>query len=198
MGVDEIMLVGHSTGALTAVEVAARLLARDDELGRDGPALSLLTLGSSLPIVAMQPGAHSTRAEIKGLMTSQRLVWVDYQAPQDWLNFPGFDPSRDLRLRVPQAQIANPVIRSAKFREIISPETYREISTRPFRMHFQFLMANDFASSYDFFAITLGSQCLRDRVLTENTSSLGDSGRRSSREQAATQPASREHGSRFA
>lgn len=195
---DEIMLVGHSTGALTAVEVAARLLARDDELGRDGPALSLLTLGSSLPIVAMQPGARSTRAEIESLITSQRLVWVDYQAPQDWLNFPGFDPSRDLRLRVPPTQIANPVIRSAKFREIISPETYREISMRPFRMHFQFLMANDFASAYDIFAITLGPQCLRDRVLTESTSPLAGRGKGSLREQPVTQPVSREDGPRFA
>jgi pimeloyl-ACP methyl ester carboxylesterase len=189
MEVDEIMLVGHSTGAVTAVELAARLLARDDALGRDGPALSLLTLGSSLPIVAMQPGARSTRAEIEGLIVSPRLVWVDYQAPQDWMNFPRFNPTRDLRLQVPAAQVANPIIRSAKFREIIDPTTYREIKARPFRMHFQYLMANDFAGAYDILALTLGPQCLRDRVLSGNASPLGAVETEPSREQRVAQPA---------
>jgi len=168
-GIDEVIFVGHSTGALTAVELAARLLSRDQRLGHEGPTLSLLTLGSSIPIVAMQPQARSTRAEIESLTASQRLVWVDYQAPQDWMNFPGFDPARDLRLRVPAAEVANPVIRSAKFSEIIDPETYRQIRAHPFRMHFQFLMANDYPGVYDIFALALGPQCLRDRVLTEYT-----------------------------
>jgi pimeloyl-ACP methyl ester carboxylesterase len=171
--IDEVLFVGHSTGALTAVELTARLLNRDERLGHEGPALSLLTLGSSLPIVAMQPQARSTRAEIESLTASQRLVWVDYQAPQDWMNFPGFDPTRDLALRVPATEIANPMIRSAKFREIIDPETYRQIRAHPFRMHFQFLMANDYPGVYDIFALSLGPQCLRDRVLAEDTNPLG-------------------------
>ncbi|WP_456684540.1 alpha/beta hydrolase [Bradyrhizobium sp. P5_C11_2] len=171
---DEIMLVGHSTGALVAAELAARLLLRDDVLGCAGPALSLLTLGSSMPMVAMQPGACSTRAAIEGLVASQRLVWVDFQAPQDWMSFPGFDPSRNLRLRVPAAKIANPIIRSARFRNIMAPGTYRKVDRRPFRTHFQFLMANDFAGVYDIFALTLGSKCLRDRVINEDACPLGN------------------------
>ncbi|WP_175556336.1 alpha/beta hydrolase [Methylobacterium sp. yr668] len=173
--IDEILLVGHSTGALTAAEVAARLLARDKQLGRDGPALSLLTLGSSLPIVAMQPGAHPIRAEIESLVASNSLVWADYQAPQDWMNFPGFNPSRDLHLRVSQAEAANPVIRSAEFRRIMSPQVYRRVNTSPFKTHFQFLMANHTPGIYDVFALTLGPLCLRDRVLDENASTLGNS-----------------------
>lgn len=186
MEADEVLLVGHSTGALSAAELAARLLAQDDTLGHQGPVLSLLTLGSSLPIVAMQPRARSMRAEIESLITSQRLVWVDYQAPQDWMNFPGFHPTRDLRLRVPAGQIANPIIRSAKFREIIDPETYRQIRARPFRMHFQFLMANDYPGAYDIFALTLGPQCLRDRVLAENRASLGADREEALRQQPVT------------
>jgi hypothetical protein len=123
---------------------------------------------------------------------------VDYQAPQDWMNFPGFNPSRDLRLQVPAAQVANPIIRSAKFREIIDPETYREINARPFRMHFQFLMANDSAGAYDIFALILGPQCLRERVLTGNTSPLGAPGKDPLREQPVTHPAPREDDRRFA
>lgn len=171
---DEILLVGHSTGALTAAEVAARLLTGDEALGRDGPALSLLTLGSSLPMVALQPSACSIRREIEILVASQRLTWVDYQAPQDWMSFPGFEPSRDLHLQVTADQIANPIVRSSKFREIVGPETYRTIDRRPLLTHFQFLMSNDRAGIFDIFALTLGPKCLRDRVMSEDSSSLAD------------------------
>lgn len=170
---DEVMIVGHSTGGLTAVELAVRLLAEDPTLGEaGGPVLSLLTLGSCLPIVALQPDARATRAAVAQLVTSRRLTWVDFQAPQDWMNFPGFNPARDLPLGLSEGEMANPIIRSAKFAEIINRQTYERIRLRPFRMHFQFLMANDHAGVFDIFALTLGPRSLRDRVLSEDTSLL--------------------------
>ncbi len=164
---DEILIVGHSSGALTAVEVTARLIARDPRLGaRDGPSLGLVTLGSGLPLVALQPRARRLRAEIASRVSCRRLVWVAYGAPQDWMNFPGFNPAAVLDLGLaPDARVANPIIRSARFRDIISPETYKRVRFRPFRMHFQFLMSNDRPGEYDFFDMTLGPRRLLDRVL---------------------------------
>ena len=164
---DEILIVGHSSGAITAVEVVARLIARDPRLGEaDGPSLGLVTLGSALPLVALKPRARRLRAEIASLVACRRLVWVDYAAPQDWMNFPGFNPATDLDLGLPpDAVAANPIIRSARFREIIAPETYLKIRSQPFRMHFQFLMSNDRAGEYDYFDMTLGPRRLLDRVL---------------------------------
>ena len=156
---DEVMIVGHSSGALTAVELTARVLARGP-----GRTLSLLTLGAGLPLVAINPRARRLRAEIASLVASDRVVWADYQAPQDWMNFPGFNPVQDLALP-PVPRVANPLIRSAKFRELLEPDVYARISYRPFRMHFQFLMSNDLPGEYDFFALTLGPQTLRERVL---------------------------------
>ncbi len=173
---DEVLIVGHSTGGLAAVDLAARLLAAAPRLGINGSVFSLLTLGSSLPIVALQPGARATRAAVARLATSPRVVWVEYQAPQDWLNFPGFNPAQDLALGLSEAETVNPIIRSAKFSEIISAETYRQIRMRPFRMHFQFLMANDRAGVFDVFALSLGSRCLRDRVLRDDSAPLGRGG----------------------
>ena len=165
VALDEVMILGHSSGALTAVETTARVIARDADLGTGTPNLSLVTLGSGLPLVAMQPRAHRLRAEIASLVAARRLVWVDYQAPQDWMNFPGFNPIRHLSLDLAGQPPANPLVRSARFREIISPETYARVRRRPFRMHFQFLMSNDLRGAYDFFAMTLGPQRLRERVL---------------------------------
>ncbi|MGU3362543.1 alpha/beta hydrolase [Methylobacterium sp. M6A4_1b] len=162
---DEIMILGHSSGGLSAVEVAARVLARDPGLGTGPSTLALVTLGSGLPLVAMQGAARGLRCEIASLVTSRRLVWVDFQAPQDWMNFPGFNPVVHLDLDLQGHAVANPLVRSARFREIISTETYRKVRWRPFRMHFQFLLANDRRGYYDFFAMTLGPQRLRERAL---------------------------------
>lgn len=164
---DEILIVGHSSGALTAVEVAARVIARDARLGAtDGPSLGLVTLGSALPLAALKPRARGLRAEVARLVTCRRLIWVDYCAPQDWMNFPGFNPASDLDLGLaPDTIVANPIIRSARFRDIISPETYAKVRFRPFRMHFQFLMSNDRPGEYDYFDMILGPRRLLDRVL---------------------------------
>lgn len=164
VGADEVMLVGHSTGALTAVEVAARALALDPALGTDARPVAVLTLGSAMPLVAMQPRAAGLRAEIGELVASDRAVWADYQAPQDWMNFPGFRPNRDLRFERPPARVLNPFVRSARYRDIVEPATYDKIKMRPFRLHFQFLMSNDLPGEYDFFALTLGPQRLLDRL----------------------------------
>ena len=163
--VDEVMIVGHSSGGLTAAEVTARLLAKDAEIGRSGPVLSLVTLGSGLPLVAIQPSATRLRAEIARLVTDRRVVWCDFHAPQDWMNFPGFNPSDELDLDLNGQPVANPLVRSARFRDLLSPDTYRRVRFRPFRMHFQFLLANERPGAYDFFAMILGPQPLRQRVL---------------------------------
>lgn len=162
---DEILIVGHSTGGMTAVELAARLLERMPDLGAAGPALSLATLGSALPLVAIQPQAGRLRAQIAGLVASRRLVWCDFQAPQDWMNFPGFNPILDLDLPDTGGTVANPIVRSAQFKRILTPETYAKVRNRPFRMHFQFLMANERPGDYDYFRMVLGPQYLRDRAL---------------------------------
>ena len=162
---DEVMIVGHSTGGLTAAEVAVRILARAPHLGAGETALALATLGSGLPLVAAQPWAGRVRREVAALVVSRRIVWLDVQAPQDWMNFPGFNPVRDLDLSLAGGPIANPLVRSAQVRDILTPETYAKVSRRPFRMHFQFLLSNERPGPYDYFRMILGPQFLRDRAI---------------------------------
>lgn len=161
---DEILLVGHSTGAMTAVEVAARALALDPALGAGGRPVALATLGSAMPLVVVQPGARRLRTDVADLLASERVTWVDYQAPQDWMNFPGFNPVRAVRFESPPGRVLNPFVRSARYRDIMDPDVYEKVRMRPFRLHFQFLMSNDRPGEYDFFALTLGPQRLLDRI----------------------------------
>jgi len=160
---DEVLIVGHSTGTTVAVDVAARALVLDPKLGQRGPALALLTIGSCLPVVGFVRTADKLRGHVARLATDPSIRWVEYQAPQDVLCAFGFDPVRDLGLRL-DGERHNPTIRSAKFKEIILPATYRKIRWNFFRMHFQFLMANEIPGEYDYPMIVCGPVFLADRI----------------------------------
>jgi hypothetical protein len=161
---DEVLIVGHSTGTTIAVEVAARALALDPEFGRRGPPVALLTIGSCLPIVGFVRTADRLRRDIVALVTSPRLLWVDYQAPQDALNAFGFEPVRDLKLEIGAARRLNPKIRSARFKETLLAATYRKIRWNFFRVHFHFLMANEVPGEYDYLMIACGPVPLAYRI----------------------------------
>jgi hypothetical protein len=162
---DEVLIVGHSLGAAMAVEVAAQVLARLGTDDRAHPRLSLVTLGSGLPFVALQHEARTLRRDIATLVFSDRIVWCDYQAPQDWLNCYGFNPIFDLGFGRPAFLACNPLIRSAGVKDRIPEDDYKRLRLKPFHMHFQFLKANFRPGEYDFFEMILGRQSLLDRAL---------------------------------
>ena len=54
---DEIVVVGHSGGGVTAPAVVARALELDPELGRHGPRVVLLTPGSLMPGIGLHRSA---------------------------------------------------------------------------------------------------------------------------------------------
>ncbi|HVC55809.1 MAG TPA: hypothetical protein VND95_07625 [Stellaceae bacterium] len=161
---DEVLIVGHSTGATIAVALAARALVLDPAFGRSGPPVALLTIGSCLPIVGFVRTADRLRQDIARLVTSSALLWVEYQAPQDALNAFGFTPHKDLGLELGGAPPRNPQIRSARFKETLSPSTYRRFRWNFFRIHFHFLMANEIPGEYDYLMIACGPVSLADRI----------------------------------
>jgi hypothetical protein len=161
---EEVLIVGHSTGSVMAAQLAARVLVRAPDLGNGGRAVALLTIGGELPLSATVRKAEPLRRDIASLASAPNLLWVDYQAPQDPLNASGFDPVRDLHLDLAGQPRTNPVVRSPRFKDLLSAKTYRRIRYNFFRVHFQFLMANEAAGEYDFFTIACGPVRLRDRI----------------------------------
>src|SRR5262249_46289493 len=89
---DEIIVVGHSGGGALAPAVMARALERDPDIGRRGPPLVLLTLGSIAPGAALHPKAVRLRAVTARLAAEPSIVWVDCQSRADIMNFWDFDP----------------------------------------------------------------------------------------------------------
>jgi len=89
---DEIVVVGHSTGAVLALATVARVLERNLRLDGSGPHLVLLTLGSVMPGLALDRAAVRMRQIVKRVAMTPDLVWIDCQSRKDVMNFANFDP----------------------------------------------------------------------------------------------------------
>ena len=89
---DEVVIVGHGFGAVLAINVLGRALARDGALGSHGPRVALLTLGASLPVVGFNPEAKGFRNRLRQLASAPDIDWIDVQSRDDILSFAPFDP----------------------------------------------------------------------------------------------------------
>lgn len=153
--VDEILVVGHSGGGVTAPAVVARALELDPDVGRRGPRLVLLTPGSLMPGIGLHGSAVKVRAIIERIAIEPSLLWIDVQARKDALNFFGFDPVSGLGIDV-GARRCNPLIWRVRFRDMLAPEFYGRLRFNLFRMHYQFIMANDRRAPYDYLMLVMG------------------------------------------
>jgi hypothetical protein len=153
--VDEIVVIGHSGGGALAPAVITRALALDPEVGRRGPPVVLLTLGSIAPGAALHPKAVKLRAVFERLAAEPSITWIDSQSRKDVLNFFDFDPVEGLGIDV-GAKRCNPLIWKVRFRDMLSPEFYKRIRLNFFRLHYQFIMANDQRAPYDYFMLVCG------------------------------------------
>lgn len=152
---EEFVVVGHSSGSFLGVEILARAFALDPALGRRGPRLVFLSLGGNLPIVGFHRDAKPFRARLARLATEPSLTWIDFQSRKDVMNFYPFEPvaGHGLALDAPRC---NPQIVSVRFRDVIAPEHYSAFRRSFFRVHFQFVMANERKAAYDYFDMLCG------------------------------------------
>ena len=165
-GVDEVLVVGHSSGVHLGVSVLADLIR---EGVPDGPALGFLSLGQAVPMVSYLPGAARLRGDLAYLSTRQELTWVDVTAPGDGCSFALCDPVAVSGV-APEGQHW-PLILSAAFTQTLSPETWQALKRRYFRLHFQYLCAFDRPGDYDYFRITAGPLTLEERFRGRKPSS---------------------------
>ena len=160
---DEIVIVGHSSGSFLGTEMLARALRRDGALGRHGPRIMLLTLGGNYPIVGFHAAAQHFRDHLRELAIEHSVEWIDCQARKDVMNFFQLDPLASHGIEV-GATRCNPKIVPVRFREIIDASHYDLFRWQFFRVHFQFVMANERPHAYDFFMIVCGPVPLRERM----------------------------------
>ncbi len=158
---DEVLVVGHSSGAHLAISVLADLIRDGRAEPGPGPALSLLTLGHVVPMVSYLRGATRLRDDLAYLSERPELTWVDVTAPGDGCSFALCDPVSVSGMAGPGKRW--PLVISAAFSQTLSPERWQALRRRYFRLHFQYLCAFDRPGIYDYFAITAGPQTLAAR-----------------------------------
>jgi len=158
--VDEVLVVGHSSGAHIAVSVLADLI-RAGQVPAHGPKLAFLSLGQVVPMVAFLPKAHRLRADLQFLSEQDGLFWLDVTAPGDGCTFALCDPVAVSGVARPQQRW--PIVISAAFTQSLSPERWKSLRWRFFRLHFQYLCAFDRPRDYDYFQITAGPRLLSER-----------------------------------
>jgi hypothetical protein len=162
--VDEIVICGHSLGATVAVDALARAFDRDPALGRHGPALCLLTVGATIPKLALHPRGAWLRAQTHRLASEPSLAWTEYQARDDFISFHKFDPVRLVRVDdVPKR--GGPVIHRVQIHNMLSKNTLRRLRFKYMRMHYQFVMANERRSVYDYFMLMCGPAPFRRTIV---------------------------------
>lgn len=153
---DELLIVGHSSGVHVAISALAQV-----PQSTEGPVLSFLSLGQVVPMMTALPQSDGLRTHLAYAAQRADLTWVDVTAPGDGCCFALCDPvavsgaagSKD----------RGPLVFSARFSETLSPQRWRALKWRFFRVHFQYLCAFDRVADYDYFAITAGPQTLADR-----------------------------------
>ena len=160
---DEILLIGHSGGGTTAIPVVARALALDADFTKSRPPFTVLALGTSLPLAASHRPADGVRDAIARVAREPNLRWVECQARQDACNFQDLDPVADLGIAV-CGERKNPHLWRILFKHLLSQQTYQRVRLNIFRMHFQFIMANDRRAAYDYFMFVCGPVPLSDWV----------------------------------
>jgi hypothetical protein len=152
---DEIIVVGHSGGGALAPAVVVRALELDPDVGRHGPPLVLLTLGSIAPGAALHPNAVRLRAIAARLATESSVLWIDCQSRADIMNFWDFDPVEGIGARADGSR-CNPWTWMLRFRDMLSAQFFRRLRFHFFRLHYQFIMANDRRARYDYFMLLTG------------------------------------------
>ncbi|WP_370230662.1 hypothetical protein [Cognatishimia sp.] len=158
--VDEVLVIGHSSGAHLAVSVLSDLL-RAEKARPDGPVLSFLSLGQVVPMVSFLPEAKRLRMDLNYLSQQQRVFWLDVTAPGDGCAFALCDPVHVTGIAPKDKRW--PIVISAAFTQTLSPARWKELRWRFFRLHFQYLCAFDRPKDYDYFQITAGPKSLKDR-----------------------------------
>ncbi|SEN28486.1 hypothetical protein SAMN04488003_11297 [Loktanella fryxellensis] len=162
--VDEVLVVGHSSGAHLGVSILADLH-RAGRVPQQGPQLSFLSLGQVVPMMSFLPDAKRLRRDLHALSTTD-MAWVDITAPGDGCAFALCDPVAVSGVAPPDARW--PLVISAAFTQTLSPERWTALRWKFLRLHFQYLCAFDRPRDYDYFRVTAGPLTLgyryRDRA----------------------------------
>jgi hypothetical protein len=156
---NEVVIIGHGIGAALQLIVMDRALFELPDFGKDGRSVCLLSLGSLL----LSVGLHSEGAwlvpPISRIANDRMVYWVEYQAADDILSFPGRSPVAELL-----GERSKPILQEVRIKEMSDRSAKPRFPEAIFHDHLQFVRANAKKYFYDYFMICCGPIALPVRV----------------------------------
>ena len=173
-GADELLIVGHSLGAVLAVDLLDRAVRLDPKLGARKVPVTLVTIGSSILKIGLHRGATRFRAAMERVARSRGIFWGDYQARIDILNFYDTRPMAEMALPTEY----EPVVRLVEIGRMLEHAMYRRIRLNFYRLHCQFVSGNDKRAAYDYFMLVCGPVSAKSQTLASDgaVSLIGEDG----------------------
>jgi pimeloyl-ACP methyl ester carboxylesterase len=155
---DEVLVIGHSYGAVLGVEVMAHLLEIDPEIGRRRASVAYISLAGIIGLAHANDLDPEFKESVLKLGTQNQVDWIDLGARADGACSSMLDPffAADIELSAPHYPRLFPV----RFFNCFSKDGYKKLLKNKFEFHFQYLKTGEFLGEYDFFNIVLGSQGL--------------------------------------
>ncbi|MGO4571534.1 hypothetical protein [Microvirga sp. 2TAF3] len=157
---DEILIIGHSLGAVLAIDLLDRALQLNPDLGKTRPRIALASVGSSLLKIGLHRGAERFRAAVGRVASASQIFWAEYQALTDVMNFYKTNPVTAMGLQVP----GRPIVRVERIRKMVQPARYRRMRRNFFKVHCQFVNGNDQRAAYDYFMLLCGPLSVERQV----------------------------------
>ena len=160
---DEVLVVGHSVGSILTVPLVAEILKLEPELGMQRQIFGLVSLGNCLPLVSLLPGSKQLRDDLKTVASAPGVRWLDFSARRDGASVTMVDPLKISGISRPKNSPVRPQQFPVRIVKMFPPDVYAVIKKDIFRIHFQYIMAGELLTDYDFFAITAGPLSLAER-----------------------------------
>lgn len=153
---EEVLIIGHSVGALAALCVVDSLLQRTHGQPLH-PSIKLLTFGNVTPLMGFVPQAHWFRALLARLGQAG-VRWKDYSDPADPLCYALVNPF--VACGLAPSLGATLQIKSSRFGKMLTPAEHARRRRDAFGIHFQYLTATQLPVDNDYFTLTAGPRAL--------------------------------------
>ncbi len=163
--VDEVLLVGHSIGTLMMVGAVDALLQDPRwQALQQRRKTKVLTLGQCYPFIAMvpRPKAKLFKEALQRLSFHANLLWWDVTAKIDPLCFYRAHPL--VKTNVDHSKALMPVLHSASFFKMSSPQSWAAIRQNKLDAHFLYLRAPELAGNFNLFDVLYGSNWFEHHV----------------------------------
>lgn len=163
--VDEVLLVGHSIGTLMMVSAVDALLQDPRwQVLQQGQKTKVLTLGQCYPFIAMasRSKAQLFKEALQRLSFHANLLWWDVTAKIDPLCFYRAHPLA--KTDVDHSKALMPVLHTASFFKMYTPQSWAEIRQNKLDAHFLYLRAPELAGNFNLFDVLYGPKWFEQHV----------------------------------